>query len=132
FTSVPTNKAENSPPEKPEHVSVADPVLLDDVGSPITRVRVGERVVFQSEITNAQDKQQPFIYLVQIKNSEGIIISISYAKSEIPPNDIMKAAQSWLPTETGKYYAEIFVWDSIDGHKVLSPARKISVQVSEF
>lgn len=107
----------------------SEPVLIDPFGSPVSEVTVDEQVLFQSEITNKQDKKQPFVYIVRIRNSEGITILVSWMKSELPANETFKVSQSWTPETTGRYDVETFVWDSIEGQTILSPARKISVDV---
>jgi len=107
----------------------SEPVLMDPFGSPVSRIIVNEQVLFQSEITNKQDKKQEFVYIVHIKNSEGVTVSLSWFRSELPPNDKFKVSQSWIPYSPGTYDVEIFVWDRIEGKIVLSPSRKISVEV---
>jgi len=137
FAMTPSNKGGDSLPNDQNEsknsiralVSASEPALFDSFGSPINRVRVGDQVLFQSEITNTQDKKQPFVYIVQIRNSAGITVSLSYAKSELPANDKLKVAQSWIPAVSGKYEIQIFVWDNIEGQTVLSPTRKTSVEV---
>ncbi len=107
----------------------SEPVLMDPFGSPVKEIIVNEQVLFQSEITNKQDKKQEFVYIVHITNSEGITVSLSWFRSELPPNDKFKVSQSWIPDSPGTYNVEIFVWDSIEGQIILSPSRKISVEV---
>lgn len=108
----------------------SEPVLIDPFGSPVNKVTVKEQVLFQSEITNKQDKKQQFVYVVHVTNSERITISLSWMRSELPPNEKFKVSQSWTPDSPGRYDVEIFVWDSIAGQIVLSPSRKISVEVA--
>ncbi len=107
----------------------SEPVLIDAFGSPVGDVIAHQQVLVQSEITNTQDRKQPFVYIVQVRNSEGITVLLSWMKSELFVNDKLKVTQSWTPEVPGKYKIEVFVWDSIDGKTVLSPTRKISVEV---
>lgn len=125
-----TPKDKTDEDEEKVPVLVSDPVLLDSFGSPVTRVKVGERVVFQSEITNTQDVRQPFVYLVQVKNMQGVTIWLSWMRSELPPDDSLNAAQSWIPDVPGDYEVEVFIWDSIEGRSILSPSKIISLEVS--
>lgn len=124
--------------EKPKNLSdialapASEPVLVDVFSSPINRVVVNDQILVQSEITNKQDKRQPFVYVVQVKNSEGITVSLSWMKSELLVSEKLKAAQLWTPDTPGKYDIEIFVWGSIEGQTVLSPSKKILVEVAEF
>jgi len=125
-----TPKDKTDEDEEKVPVLVSDPVLLDSFGSPVTRVKVGERVVFQSEITNTQDVRQPFVYLVQVKNMQGVTIWLSWMRSELPPDDNLNAAQSWIPDAPGDYEVEVFIWDSIEGRSILSPSKRIPLEVS--
>jgi hypothetical protein len=118
-----------NPLEEKALAPASEPVLMDPFGAPVSRIIVNEQVLFQSEITNKQDKKQEFVYIVHIKNSERITISLSWFSSELPPNDKFNVSQSWIPNSPGTYEVEIFVWDSIEGQTILSPSRKISVDV---
>ncbi len=125
-------KQDEQPNEQSElHALVlaSEPALFDPFGSPVSRVSVGDQVLFQSEITNTQNKRQPFVYIVHVRDSHGITVLLSYTKSELPANNTLKAAKSWIPAMPGKYDVQTFVWDTIDGQTVLSPARKLSVEV---
>ncbi|HLE34739.1 MAG TPA: hypothetical protein VI698_02505 [Nitrososphaerales archaeon] len=122
-----TNGSVNS--EEKALAPASEPVLMDPFGSPVSRIIVNEQVLFQSEITNKQDKKQEFVYVVHVTNSEGITVSLSWFRSELPPNDKFNVSQSWTPDSPGTYDVEIFVWDSIEGQIILSPSRKISVEV---
>jgi hypothetical protein len=110
-------------------VLASQPALFDSFGSPLSRVELGDQVLFQSEITNTQNKRQPFVYIVHVRDSHGVTVLLSYTKSELPANDTLKVAQSWIPAMLGKYDVQTFVWDTIDGQTVLSPTRTISVEV---
>ena len=123
-----TNGSINSFEEK-ALAPASEPVLIDPFGSPVSEIIVNEQVLFQSEITNKQDKKQQFVYIVHVKNSERITVSLSWMRSELPPNDKFKVSQSWIPNSPGIYDVETFVWDSIEGQIILSPSRKISVEV---
>lgn len=109
----------------------SEPVLVDSFNFPLSKVSMNEQVLVQSEITNTQNLTQTFVYIVQVKDSDGITVSLSWISSSISANDSLKAAQSWTPQLPGNYDTEIFVWDSIEGKQVLSPVRKISVKVEQ-
>jgi hypothetical protein len=117
-----------NPLEEKALAPASEPVLMDPFGAPVSRIIVNEQVLFQSEITNKQDKKQEFVYIVHITNSTGTV-SLSWFRSELPPNEKFKVSQSWIPDSPGPYDVETFVWDSIEGKIVLSPSRKISVEV---
>jgi len=104
-------------------------VLVDSFGQTVTQVSIGEQVLIQSEVVNTQNRKQPFVYIVQVKDSNGVTVSLSWLTAELPPNDSLKVSQSWLPLTAVQYTIEIFVWESIDKPTALSPIRVKNVQV---
>jgi len=112
-----------------QRAPASEPVLLNSFGESVTQVFTGEQVLIQSEVANKQDKKQPFTYIVQVKDSSGITMSLSWVISELPASDSLNVAQSWLPTVAGQYTVEIFVWESLQNPTALSPSRVKNVQV---
>jgi hypothetical protein len=112
-----------------ERAQASEPVLVDASGVSITQAFTGQQVIIQSEVLNAQTKKQPFVYIVQVKDSNGVTVSLSWIAAELPANDSLKVTQSWLPLTSGGYRVEIFVWESINTPNALSPARSMNVQV---
>ena len=107
----------------------SEPVLVDSFGKDISEVFVGDQILVQSEVTNSQNKKQPFVYILQVKDSDGITESLSWISAELPANDSLKVAQSWLPSQPDEYTVEIFVWDSLKHLAPLSPVRTKTVNV---
>lgn len=81
---------------------------------------VAKETVVQSEIKNANEQPQEFIYIMLVKDSGGITISLSWAKGMLDPNQSLTMEQSWIPEIPGEYTAEIFVWESLDNPVPLS------------
>lgn len=108
--------------------------LLDGSGRAVDveEVPVGQRVHFQSEIVNSQNKKQGFTYIVQIKDeAEDVVVLLSWITAELPPRESFNASQSWLPAAGGVFSVEAFVWESIDAPVSLSPVRSMMITVSE-
>ncbi len=40
--------------------------------------KVGKQVQITTDVTNGQDRTQPFAYIVQIQNQDGIVYSLSW------------------------------------------------------
>jgi hypothetical protein len=81
---------------------------------------VAKETVVQSEIKNANEQPQEFTYIMLVKDSEGITVSLSWAKGMLDPNQSLTMEQSWMPEIPGEYAAEIFVWESLDNPVPLS------------
>lgn len=94
-------------------------------------VLVDHQVQITADLTNNQKREQPFAYLVQIQNEDGVTISLSWITGSLAPGQSMNPSQSWMPTETGIYNAQIFVWESIDNPDALSAPLTIKINVVE-
>jgi hypothetical protein len=112
-----------------DRAPASEPVIVDSFGKAVSQIFVGEQILVQSEVTNTQSRKQPFVYILQVKNSEGITESLSWISAQLPPNESLKVAQSWMPSGPDEYTVEIFVWDSLTNLAPLSPVRMKSVSV---
>ncbi len=92
---------------------------------------VDTQVQIAADLTNNQNRAQPFAYLVQIQNEDGVTVSLSWITGSLEPGQFMNPSQSWTPTNTGKYTAQIFVWESVDNPDALSVPLTIKINVVE-
>ena len=92
-------------------------------------VLVDKQVQITADLTNNQQREQPFAYLVQIQNEGGVTISLSWIAGSLAPGQSMSPSQSWTPTEIGTYVAQIFVWESVDNPDPLSAPLTIKINV---
>ena len=113
-----------------ERAVASEPQIVDSSGESVSTLLVNEQVLIQSELTNIQKKKQPFAYIVQIKDSEALTVSLSWVTGELPPEDSFKAAQSWIPDAQGMFTVEVFVWESIDNPNAISPLQRFTVDIS--
>ena len=92
---------------------------------------VDEQIMIMSDISNNQDTQQNFAYLTQVRNNDDVVISLSWLTGSLSPRQSFSPAQSWIPTESGTYHVQVFVWESIDNPSALSLPLSMTVNVSE-
>ena len=92
---------------------------------------VDEQIMVMSDISNNQDVQQNFAYVTQVRNDDDIVISLSWLTGTLSPRQSFSPAQSWIPSESGMYHIQVFVWESIDIPSALSSPLSITVNVSE-
>jgi len=92
---------------------------------------VDTQVQIVADLTNNQNRVQPFAYLVQIQDENGVTVSLSWITGSLEPGQFMNPSQSWTPTSTGKYTAQIFVWESVDNPDALSVPLTIKISVVE-
>jgi len=92
---------------------------------------VDEQIMIMTDISNNQDVQQNFAYITQVKNDNGVVISLSWLTGPLSPRQTFSPAQSWIPTESGVFHIQIFVWEGINNPDALSPPLSMTVSVSE-
>ena len=96
----------------------------------IDNVNVNQQIQISSDITNHQKKSQNFVYLVQIKNESDVVVSLGWISGQLTPNQKFSPSLSWIPVNSGKYVAEIFVWEGLKNHNALSEYSKLQISVS--
>ena len=92
---------------------------------------VDEQIMIMTDISNNQNVQQNFAYISQVKNDDGVVISLSWLTGSLSPRQTFSPAQSWIPTESRLFHIQIFVWEGIDNPDALSPSLTMTVNVSE-
>ena len=114
-----------------DRMSVEDARLVNALGEPVgTKISANQQVQVVSDIKNNQDKAQEFIYVVQIKDADHEIVSLSWISSNLNPGQVMSPALSWTPQSVGKYDAEIFVWDGFRNQSPLVEPSAVQITIS--
>ena len=96
----------------------------------VWHTKVNKQIQITSDVTNGQDRTQPFAYIVQIQNQEGIVVSLSWITGTLDAGQSLNPSQSWLPTSSGVYTAQIFVWAGINNPDALSSPLSMQIQVT--
>jgi len=104
----------NNPLDVGNKVSVSRLSLVDQEGNGIGKFAPGERVWIKSDLKNKLSTEQEFTYIVQIKSGDGFPVTINWVDGILTPNMAFAPSISWVPEEEGVYFAEIFVWHSMD------------------
>jgi len=113
-----------------EKVTLSKVKLIDQTGSSVSRPTEGMQILIQSDLKNNLASDQQFVYIVQVKDSGGATIMISWMSGTLPAGKQYAVAQSWLVEEKGRYNIEIFTWQSISNPVVLAPSLKTTINVS--
>ena len=74
---------------------------------------VNQQVQITAKITNAQEDNQDFVYIDQIKDENDFVVKLGWISGSLTSYQSFSLSLSWNPTESGVYTAEIFVWDSL-------------------
>ena len=119
---VVTNSVLTSQTHTIDKVAFGNTILADNLGMPVQDPHAGQQLQVVSEIQNKQSYEQPFVYLVQVKDSAGTVIWLSWFKGSLAINQKLDVSQSWLPSDAGTYTIETFVWKSLENSSPLAPS----------
>ncbi len=102
--------------DKPRLVSQEDKIMVD------------KQIMVVADLSNGQERDQNFAYIVQIRDENDVVISLSWLTGSLSPRQTFSPALSWIPTLPGIYSIDIFVWESIDNAEALSPRLLLVVE----
>lgn len=120
----------SSHPPTLERAPASAPRIVDVSGNAITgAVKVGQQIQIVTDLTNGQDRDQPFAYIMQIQDSNGVTVSLSWITGTMTSGQSANPAQSWIPKAAGKYTVQIFVWQSLTNPNALSPPMSTRILV---
>jgi len=104
--------------------------VVDAFGNTLDNVSVDQQVQITADLTNGQDREQAFAYLVQIQDDNGVTVSLAWITGSLSAGQSFSPALSWIPTASGTYTATVFVWESVDNPTALSPPVSVDITVS--
>jgi hypothetical protein len=112
-----------------ERTTVAKPSLRDQAGNVLTQASVDVPVSIASSIKNNTQQPQKFVYIVQVKDADGFVVSISTVGGTLPAGQSFDVSASWTPTAAGTYTVEVFVWTELGKPSPLSKVETATVTV---
>lgn len=114
-----------------ERVKSSNIRLQNEFGELVTEPKLGEPVNITADLKNLQDEEQSFAYFVQILDEDEITISTSWISGIFVPNQSLSPSISWKPEKSGKYSANVFVWQSVDNPSALSAPLELTFEVKD-
>jgi len=96
------------------------------------KVTVDKQVMIMADLSNGQDRDQKFAYIIQIRDENGVVTSLSWITGNLTPGQSFSPALSWTPISAGTYMIQIFVWESMDNPDALSVLLLLSVDVVDI
>jgi hypothetical protein len=113
-----------------ERAPASNARVVDAFGNTLDEVSTDQQVQITADLTNGQDREQPFAYLVQIQDEDGVTVSLAWITGSLSAGQSFSPALSWIPTAPGTYTATVFVWESVDNPTALSPPVSVDIDVS--
>lgn len=93
-------------------------------------INVNQQVQVSADITNKQDKNQDFVYIVQILDQNNVPVQLTWIKASFKSQQVFSPALSWVTDKPGTYTAQIFLWDSIQNADALAAKLEFKIIVS--
>jgi len=112
-----------------ERTTLSNIYLADRSGNQVQEIRSDNSFQIVGTVHNNQNFEQPFVYIIQIKNEEDIIMEISWIQGALSANQTLQVSQSWLPDDPGEYKVETYVWNSLKDTLPLAPNLVMIVSV---
>jgi len=112
-----------------ERAPAANARVVDAFGASVAEVSVGQQVQIAADVSNGQDGDQAFAYLVQVQDGNGVTVSLAWITGSLTGGQSMSPALSWTPSDSGSYTATVFVWESVDNPTALSPTVSVDIDV---
>jgi len=113
-----------------ERAPAANLRTVDAFGNSLSTVSVDQQVQISADLSNGQERDQSFAYLVQIQNQDGVTVSLAWITGSLASGQSFSPALSWIPTTSGSFTATAFVWESVDNPTALSPPVSTTIDVS--
>ena len=113
-----------------ERAPISDLRAVDSFGNTLDVISVDSQIQLAADLTNNQDKEQKFAYLIQIQDENGVTVSLDWIAGSLTEGQSLSPASSWTPTESGTYEVTAFVWESIENPTALSPTATIAITVN--
>lgn len=108
----------------------SNPRIVDGLGNAIHGpVKVGQQIQITYDVANGLNCVQPFAYLVQIQDHNGITVSLSWITGTLLAGQSLNPAQSWTPLYNDTYTAQIFTWQSLDNPNAIAPPVSVTFNV---
>jgi len=110
-------------------ISNSQITLTDSSSNPLKSFQTNNRIQIVGSVTNEQNFDQKFVYLIQVKDHNNYVVSLSWMSGELSGKQNLSISQSWLPKNSGTFFIESYVWNSLEDQIALSQPVSNSIVV---
>lgn len=113
-----------------QRIAIDQIYLADSQGNQIQHPSQGQQVQIITQIQNLQQYPQDFTNIIQVTDSSGATVSLSWVTGSLTGEQKFEISQSWTPKHRDDYTIEIFVWKSLENASPLAQAQiqKVTIQ----
>jgi hypothetical protein len=100
--------------------------------TPVTdQIMVGQQVALATVVSSTFDREELlFVAIIEVRDSDGVTVSIGWQTGSINPQDNTEVAMSWIPENPGTYELRTFLISSLSNPQILTPVASSEVAVS--
>ncbi|HHW00649.1 MAG TPA: hypothetical protein GXX36_14015, partial [Clostridiaceae bacterium] len=107
--------------EEPKQFSIAAPVFKNAAGEEVESLTPYADLRASIDITNNFSEPGSACFILALYDSSNNLKSITFIEGEIKANDTFTFCAGFkLPSDVEGYYAQVFVWNSMEGMQPLS------------
>ena len=92
-------------------VSKGDTMITDLNGASYSTVPINSTVKITTQLNHVLNSTQPFVYYVQVKQFNGKTEFIGKYEGIFLGLENQNASVNWVPSSTGSYFVETYVWN---------------------
>ena len=119
------------PPVAPVDVTPNNTEIFDTPSNSVQVETSNNDFIFTKTWKNDnQFGSQQFAYILQIKDENDIVVSISYVSGMLGPKQTFEQSLSFDPGSHGSYLATAYVWDDLINQNVLDNPESVLIQVT--
>ncbi|HSB57122.1 MAG TPA: hypothetical protein VLD38_04880 [Nitrosopumilaceae archaeon] len=111
-------------------INSSDFKIVNTLGEEINSPSVEQQLNLQTSLTNVNNEEMDWVYIVQIIDSKGVIVDLKFITGSLVTNQTLTPALFWTPHKDGTYKIETFVWNSLRDMKALSPKSIFTITVT--
>ncbi|MFY3741056.1 MAG: hypothetical protein HMLIMOIP_001503 [Candidatus Nitrosomirales archaeon] len=113
-----------------QKIEITDTRFMDHTGRILQQINAEQRVTISSVIQNRMSANQQYSYIVQVKDSDGFTVTLSWISGNVEAQRSANVAVPWTPDKSGEYTIEIFLWQNLFKPVPLLSKQEESVIVS--
>jgi hypothetical protein len=106
------------------------PSVKDVTGNTLDEVSAGQQVVLSTTIVNNNAQSQPFVGIVEVRDSSGITVFLAWQTGTLNPSGQTEVGLSWTPDNAGEYTVRTFVISNLSNPQILSLVKESTITVS--
>jgi len=112
-----------------QQIQLTETRFTDNTGRVLQQMNVEQKVTISSVIQNRMSSNQQYSYIVQVKDSAGFTVALSWISGNVEAQRSASVAVPWTPDRVGGYAIEIFLWENLFKPAPLLPKQETNVIV---